>query len=179
MTGWGPTRRNNWKAISNEVIWFCASSCARPMISRSPAAGSCKLVRIWLSFATSTSSRDAGKIVRNFASRKARAAIALATWSLFVPLGSSWAQPRPADTRRSHELAARLCTNCNAIDRQASSSIRADVPSFSTIANRPGATAEHLAGRIIVPHPAMPGVPLTTAEIRDIVAYIVSLRKGD
>jgi len=125
-----------------------------PMISRSSAAGSCKLVRIWLSFATSTTSRDAGKIVRNFASRKARAAIALATWSLFVPLGSSWAQPRPADTRRGHELATRLCTNCNAIDRQASSSIRADVPSFSTIANRPGATAEHVAGRIIVPHPA-------------------------
>ena len=58
------------------------------------------------------------------------------------------------DALEHHELATRLCTNCNAIDRQASSSIRADVPSFSTIANRPGATAEHLAGRIIVPHPA-------------------------
>jgi cytochrome c len=53
------------------------------------------------------------------------------------------------------------------------------VPSFPSIANRPGASAEHLAGRIIVPHPAMPGVPLTRAEIQDIVAYIVSLKKGD
>ena len=53
------------------------------------------------------------------------------------------------------------------------------MPSLPTIANRPGANAEHLAGRIIIPHPAMPGVPLTIAEIRDIVAYIVSLRKGD
>jgi hypothetical protein len=57
--------------------------------------------------------------------------------------------------------------------------MRADVPSFPTIASRPGISAEHLAGRIIIPHPAMPGVPLTTAEIRDIVAYILSLRKGD
>jgi len=111
--------------------------------------------------------------------RKARAAIALATWSLIVPLGPSWAQPGPGDARHGHELAARLCTNCHAIDRQTSSPMRADVPSFPTIANRPGATAERLAGRIIIPHPAMPGVPLTIAEIRDIVAYIVSLKKGD
>jgi mono/diheme cytochrome c family protein len=120
-----------------------------------------------------------GKIVSNF-TRKAGAAISLATWSLFIPLGSSWAQPTsPADAGRGHELAARLCTNCHAIDRETSGPIRADVPSFPTIANRPGANAEHLAGRIIVPHPAMPGVPLTRAEIRDIVAYIVSLKKGD
>jgi cytochrome c len=120
-----------------------------------------------------------GKIVSNF-TRKAGAAISLVTWSLFIPLGSSWAQPTsPADAGRGHELAARLCTNCHAIDRETSGPIRADVPNFPTIANRPGANAEHLAGRIIVPHPAMPGVPLTRAEIRDIVAYIVSLKKGD
>lgn len=49
-------------------------------------------------------------------------------------------------------------------------------PSFPAIAGRPGVTAEHLAGRIIVPHPAMPGVPLTAAEIRDIVTYIITLK---
>jgi hypothetical protein len=47
------------------------------------------------------------------------------------------------------------------------------------IGNRPGVTAEHLAGKIIIPHPAMPGVPLTSAEIRDIVAYIMSLKRND
>ena len=106
------------------------------------------------------------------------AVFALTTWCLALPLGSSRAQSGPGDARHGHELAARLCTNCHVIDRQAST-IRADVPSFPTIASRPGISAEHLAGRIIIPHPAMPGVPLTTAEIRDIVAYILSLRKGD
>jgi len=115
----------------------------------------------------------------NLVPRKMCVAIVFAAGSLVAPLGSSWAQPSPADGRRGYELAARLCTHCHAIDRQASSSIRTDAPSFPTIANRPGATAEYLAGRIIVPHPAMPGVPLTIAEIRDIVAYIASLRKGD
>jgi hypothetical protein len=54
--------------------------------------------------------------------------------------------------------------------------VRADVPSFPSIAGRSGATAEVLAGRIIIPHPAMPGMPLTAAEIRDVVAYILSFK---
>jgi cytochrome c len=103
-------------------------------------------------------------------------AIALGIWSLVALTSSSLAQPGLPDPQRGHELAARLCTNCHVIDRQASGPMRADVPSFAAIANRPGSTAEQLAGRIIVPHPAMPGVPLTAAEIRDIVTYIVSLK---
>jgi cytochrome c len=86
-------------------------------------------------------------------------------------------QGGPGDPRRGHELSVRLCTTCHAVDRQTTGPVRADVPSFSAIAVRPGATAELLAGRIIVPHPAMPGVPLTAAEIRDIVAYIMSLQR--
>ena len=50
------------------------------------------------------------------------------------------------------------------------------MPSFPSIANRPGVTAELLAGRIIVPHPAMPGVQLTVRELREIIAYILSLK---
>jgi hypothetical protein len=57
--------------------------------------------------------------------------------------------------------------------------VRADVPSFPAIAGRPGSTAEHLAGKIIVPHPAMPRVALIADEIRDIVAYIVTLKRSD
>jgi mono/diheme cytochrome c family protein len=103
-------------------------------------------------------------------------AIVLAIWSLVVSVDTSRAQPGWADPQRGQALAARLCANCHVVDRQASGTLRADVPSFPTIASRPGATAEHLAGRIIVPHPAMPNVSLTAAEIRDIVAYIVSLK---
>jgi hypothetical protein len=47
------------------------------------------------------------------------------------------------------------------------------------IARRSGSTAEYLAGKIIVPHPAMPGIALTADEVRDIVAYIVSLKQSD
>jgi hypothetical protein len=57
--------------------------------------------------------------------------------------------------------------------------VRCGRTSFPAIAGRPGSTAEYLAGKIIVPHPAMPGVALTADEIRDIVAYIVTLKRSD
>jgi cytochrome c len=107
------------------------------------------------------------------------AAIAFGTWSLIALGGSSLAQPGLADTQRGHELAVRLCIKCHIVDREASSPIRADVPTFAAIANRRGSPAEHLAARIIVPHPALPGVPQTAAKIRDIVAYIASLKRNN
>jgi cytochrome c len=105
------------------------------------------------------------------------ASIALAAvWTVLVA-GSSAAQQ--GDPRRGHELAARLCTNCHIIDGETSGPIRADVPSFSAISKRAGSTAENLAGRIIVPHPAMPNVSLTAQDVRDLVAYIVTLKRSD
>jgi len=107
------------------------------------------------------------------------AALAFATCVLVLMPGQSLAQAGLPDARRGREVAARLCTNCHAMDRQTSTPARADVPSFPTIASRPGVTSDYLAGKMILPHPAMPGIPLTTAEIRDIVAYIISLRRND
>jgi mono/diheme cytochrome c family protein len=106
-------------------------------------------------------------------------AFVLGTCSWALALTSSFAESATGDPRVGHELAARLCVNCHVIGAETSGPARADVPTFPMIGNRPGITAEHLAGRIIIPHPAMPGVPLTTAEIRDIVAYIMSLKRSD
>ena len=104
--------------------------------------------------------------------------MAMSAAFLIAAAGSALAQQAP-NPQRGHELAEKLCTNCHAIDRKASSPMQADVPSFPAIAKRTGTTAEHLAGKIIVPHPAMPGVPLTAAEIRDIVAYILTLKSNE
>jgi cytochrome c len=109
---------------------------------------------------------------------KACRTLLFGTFGLVIPLGSLLGQPSLADLQRGHQLAIRLCTNCHALDDQTTTPMRTDVPSFPMIANRPGANAEQLAGRIIVPHPAMPVVSLTVAEIRDIVAYIVSLKRN-
>lgn len=89
---------------------------------------------------------------------------------------SAQCQAQPADTQQGHTLALRLCAQCHLVDGGSPNARLADVPSFAAIAARPGVSAEQLAGRIIIPHPEMPGVPLTTREVRDIVSYILSLK---
>jgi mono/diheme cytochrome c family protein len=86
------------------------------------------------------------------------------------------AQPRPPGELDGHELAGKLCSNCHAVEPAGVVTGRADVPSFRAIANGPRTTPERLASAIILPHPAMPGVPLTRAEVRAIIDYIMSLR---
>ena len=105
--------------------------------------------------------------------------LATAALCMAIVSASSLGQPGHGNPQRGRELAARLCIACHVVDRAHSGPVRADVPSFPTIAGRPGSTAEYLAGKIIVPHPAMPGVALTADEIRDIVAYIVALKRSD
>jgi mono/diheme cytochrome c family protein len=91
--------------------------------------------------------------------------------------GSPTAQAvKNADPVRGQELARRLCAGCHATEPNSGQAINPDVPSFSAIARQPNATAERLAGRIIVPHPAMPNTQLTVAEIRDVIAYILALK---
>jgi mono/diheme cytochrome c family protein len=75
-------------------------------------------------------------------------------------------------------LATRLCDSCHAVGRSgASTTVAADVPSFLSIANKPGQSAEAIAGRIVVPHPPMPQIALTRDEIASLSAYIMSLRR--
>lgn len=88
------------------------------------------------------------------------------------------AQTPAQDAARGREIAQRLCVACHAIDREATTKL-ADVPSFPTIANRPGRTAEFIMNAMLAPHPAMPGVPLTAQEMRDLATYILTFRTGN
>lgn len=86
------------------------------------------------------------------------------------------AQVGPPDAQNGGALAERLCATCHAVSGEAGARSRPDVPGFTAIARSPDTTPERLAGAIILPHPAMPGIALTRAEIRDIIAYIMSLK---
>ena len=90
--------------------------------------------------------------------------------------GPALAQMGLADPKRGQELSARVCSGCHIVASGSATTANVDVPTFAAIARRPDTTAEQLAGRIIVPHPPMPTVQLTITEMRDIIAYILSLR---
>lgn len=75
-------------------------------------------------------------------------------------------------------MAQKWCSSCHIVDpAQTSGTAQSDVPSFQSIANRDGMTADTIAGFIAAPHPPMPDLNLARDQISDLVAYIQSLKK--
>ena len=73
------------------------------------------------------------------------------------------------------QIAERWCTGCHLVgDDQKSAST--DVPSFFDIARRSKGDIDRLGGFLANPHPPMPNLNLTHAEIDDLLAYIGSLK---
>jgi cytochrome c len=90
--------------------------------------------------------------------------------------GQAAAQTGLADEKRGRQLAERVCSGCHIVSPGSATTANVDIPTFAAIAGRPDSTAERLAGRIILPHPPMPDTQLTIGEMRDIIAYILSLK---
>lgn len=86
--------------------------------------------------------------------------------------------PKP-DPVKGRALAERACVACHVVSERAVSPVAADVPTFAAIANKPGQTMEAIAGRIVIPHPPMPAISLSREEIGNVVAYIMTLRRGE
>jgi len=114
-------------------------------------------------------------VFRNRAHTAAGRVLALALVSAAALVTTAAAQGTKPDPVKGQALAQRLCSNCHNVGGGTQTG-RPEVPSFATIAKRPGQTAEGLAGKIIIPHPEMPTISVTLPEIRDIVAYIQSLK---
>ena len=110
---------------------------------------------------------------------RAYARLNIAAACLTIGAVSAQAQSVPGDVERGRELAERVCSNCHKVKADPAAPVSTDVLSFPSIANRPGVSAGLLAGRIIVPHPAMPNVQLTVRELREVIAYILSLKRGN
>lgn len=80
------------------------------------------------------------------------------------------------DVAEGDRLAHALCVNCHIVDTH-SSVVRTDrVPSFPWIAQQPGLTQGFLVGWLSTSHERMPDYTLTREEIRQLSAYIVSLK---
>ena len=81
---------------------------------------------------------------------------------------------RAADASHGEIIAKRWCAACHVVapDQKQGSD---KVPSFVSIAKRPGFSTAKLAFFLLDPHPKMPDMALTRAEAEDIAAYIARL----
>jgi len=77
------------------------------------------------------------------------------------------------------ELARKFCKECHIIAADGSEAAPVGPPSFLSIANKPGQTAERIIGALVAPHPPMPDMHLTNDEMQDIIAYLDTLRTSE
>ena len=81
------------------------------------------------------------------------------------------------DVTEGDRIAHTLCINCHAVDT-GGPAIRSDrLLSFSSIANQKNLTSTTLPAWLNTSHERMPDFNLTRDEIRQVSAYILSLRK--
>jgi mono/diheme cytochrome c family protein len=86
--------------------------------------------------------------------------------------------PGGGDPRQGRAFAVQTCTPCHVVTGDQLAPFRfATSPSFSEIANVPGMTAMALTMWLTSPHPTMPNLVLSSDEARDVIAYILSLRR--
>ncbi len=79
------------------------------------------------------------------------------------------------DIGNGESISRQWCANCHQVDRSSPRGSDA-VPSFPAIARMPSTTEMSLAAFLSSSHGRMPDYSLTRQEIRDVSAYIVSLR---
>jgi mono/diheme cytochrome c family protein len=80
------------------------------------------------------------------------------------------------DPARGLAYARVNCSECHAVEPREMISPFSDVPPFREIANTPGISELALIAFFQTPHPTMPDLVVPSADIRDLVAYIVSLK---
>ena len=73
-------------------------------------------------------------------------------------------------------LAQTWCSSCHLVAPNEDRPVLADVPTFTDIARRLPDDADVLAAFIADPHPPMPNLSLSRKDIRDILAYLATLK---
>lgn len=111
------------------------------------------------------------------------------TWFVVFWLAgcSAWGQERnrPDDVRKGHHLATMLCATCHiaASDQSYQPTLNPPAPSFESIAQRKDVTADSLQNFLTTTHDGldkpdgMPNPYLADFQVKEIVAYLLSLRK--
>ncbi len=73
-------------------------------------------------------------------------------------------------------LAQRDCAECHAIDKRQVRSPNPAAPRFEAVAKSPGMTAIALTVALKTSHRTMPNLMLDSDELRNVAAYIMSLK---
>lgn len=106
------------------------------------------------------------------------------TWRLIVAVlavsffSTSVGAQEPGDARAGLAYARAHCAECHAVEAYGDLSPDDEAPAFTGIANSEGMTARALAVWFQTPHPTMPNLMLAPDDRDNVIAYIMSLKRG-
>ena len=89
--------------------------------------------------------------------------------------GAGAAAQESGDRTKGLAVARDVCARCHAVEADEGSSV-SGAPTFRTIANAPDMSEIALSVLLRTPHKTMPNLTFEPDELRDVVAYIMSLR---
>lgn len=76
---------------------------------------------------------------------------------------------------RGAGLARQVCAQCHDVTDGSDRSVVGNAPTFRSVANRPGMTADALEDWLRSTHPTMPNYKFGATETEELVAYIMGL----
>jgi mono/diheme cytochrome c family protein len=80
------------------------------------------------------------------------------------------------DPEAGFVVASEICASCHAITREQAMLPVLQGPRFDDVADTPGMTAMALFVWMRTSHPTMPNIILAPEDVRNVVAYILSLK---
>lgn len=95
---------------------------------------------------------------------------------LLFSIAPAAAQNNRGDPEAGKVLALKVCSTCHAVAGQQTRPAMDSAPSFPVIARDPAVTEAGLHAFLQTPHSVMPDLILSRDEIRDVIAYIMSLK---
>lgn len=93
--------------------------------------------------------------------------------AVILVLAVVWTRPAAAfDAEIGRQLAERWCSACHSIEPTSGAD---HAPTFEAIARDPFRSSEWVRTWLMTPHPTMPDMMLSRAEVEALVAYLQSL----
>jgi mono/diheme cytochrome c family protein len=82
------------------------------------------------------------------------------------------------DAAKGLQYASEVCSECHAVRLEQLASPLPQAPRFEDIASAPGMTTIALTAWFQTSHPTMPNIAVKDSEMRNVIQYILSLKKG-
>jgi mono/diheme cytochrome c family protein len=84
----------------------------------------------------------------------------------------------PGNLLMGEAFARQICSECHAVERGQGRSPNERAPAFEEIATTPGITSIALTAALRTSHHAMPNIVPSDDELRNIVAYLLSMKQS-